>query len=88
MVPTTADWSNTIGHMATTHFGLVSALFWAPWALKRASFGSKCSFFGAKLGPEIFIFINIYIGGPEEGRDQAKVCGNHEFNPGGAAGGS
>ena len=32
--------------------------------------------------------VNIYIGGPEEGRDQAKVCGNHEFNPGGAAGGS
>ena len=27
-------------------------------------------------------------GGPEDGRDQAKVCGNHEFNPGGAAGGS
>ena len=27
-------------------------------------------------------------GGPEEGRDQAKVCGNHEFNPSGAAGGS
>ena len=26
--------------------------------------------------------------GPEEGRNQAKVCGNHEFNPGGAAGGS
>ena len=85
MVPTTADWSNTIGHMATTHFGLISALFWGP---KNASFGPKCSFFGAKLGPEIFIFINIYIGGPEEGRDQAKVCGNHEFNPGGAAGGS
>ena len=27
LVPTTADWSNTIGHMASTHFGLVSALF-------------------------------------------------------------
>ena len=26
--------------------------------------------------------------GPEEGRDQAEVCGYHEFNPGGAAGGS
>ncbi len=34
MVPTTADWSNTIGHMASTHFGLVSALFWTPGALK------------------------------------------------------
>ena len=34
MVPTTADWSNTIGHMALTHFGLVSALFWTPGALK------------------------------------------------------
>ena len=41
--------------MATTHFGLVSALFWAPWGPKNASFGPKCSFFGAKLGPEIFI---------------------------------
>ena len=30
LVPTTADWSNAIGHMVTTHFGLVLALFWAP----------------------------------------------------------
>ena len=34
LVPTTADWSNTIGHMASTHFGLVSALFWTPGAPK------------------------------------------------------
>ena len=30
LVPTAADWSNGIGHMVTTHFGLLSALSWAP----------------------------------------------------------
>ena len=30
LAPTAADWSNAIGHMVTTHFGLVLALFWAP----------------------------------------------------------
>ena len=40
--------------MFTTHFGLISALFWAPWGPKRASFGPKCPFWGpqrAKEGP-------------------------------------
>ena len=44
MVPTAADWSNRIGYMFTTHFGLISALFWAPWGPERASFGPKCPF--------------------------------------------
>ena len=54
LVPTAADWSNRIGYMFTTHFGLISALFWAPWGPKRASFGPKCPFWGpqrAKEGP-------------------------------------
>ena len=50
LVPTTTDWSNTIGNIATTHFGLISALFWTPLGPKRASFGPKCPFWGPR-GP-------------------------------------
>ena len=52
LVPTTADWSNTIVHMATTHIGLVSALFWAPWGPKRASFGPFGGLRGPRRAPE------------------------------------
>ena len=41
LVPTAADWSNRIGHMVTTHFGLVLGLFWAPRNPKRASICTK-----------------------------------------------
>ena len=44
LAPTAADWSIRIGNMFTTHFGLVSSLFWAPWGPKRASFGPTCPF--------------------------------------------
>ena len=54
LVPTAADWSNRISHMVTTHFGLLTALSWAPRGPKRAGFGPKCPF----LGPEIF-FVEI-----------------------------
>ena len=52
LVPTAADWSNAIGHMVTTHFGLVSALFWAPWGPKRASFGPFGGLRGPRRAPE------------------------------------
>ena len=44
------------------------------WSSK-GTFWAKTGPFGASLSPE-------------EGRYQAKVCGNHEFNPGGAVSGS
>ena len=34
--------------MVTTHFGLVSGLFWAPRDTKMARFGPKCPFLGPK----------------------------------------
>ena len=52
LVPTAADWSNRIGFMVTTHFGLVLGFFWAPRDPKRARFGPKCPFLapvGTKL---------------------------------------
>ena len=52
LVPTAANWSNRIGHMVTTHFGLVLGFFWAPRDPKRARFGPKCPFLapvGTKL---------------------------------------
>ena len=52
LVPTAADWSNAIGHMVTTHFGLVSALFWAPWGPKRAIFGPFGGLRGPRRAPE------------------------------------
>ena len=52
LVPTTADWSSGIGHMVTTHFGLVSALFWAPRGPKRAIFGPKCPFWWPQRSQE------------------------------------
>ena len=52
------------------------------FGLKRKYFWPQKGTFWAKTGPF------GAPGGPEEGRDQAKVCGNHEFNPSGAAGGS
>ena len=52
MVLTAADWSNGIGHMVTTHFGLVSALFWAPRGPKRAIFGPKCPFWWPQRSQE------------------------------------
>ena len=47
MVPIAADWSDWVGVMVTTHFGLVSDLFWAPRNPKRTPFGRKCPFWGS-----------------------------------------
>ena len=38
--------------MVTTHFGLVSGLFWAPRDTKRARFGPKCPFLGSQRSSE------------------------------------
>ena len=54
LVLTATGCSARVKLMVTTHFGLVSVLFWAPRGPKRASFGPKCPF----LGPEIF-FVGI-----------------------------
>ena len=54
LVLTATGCSARVKLMVTTHFDLVSALFWAPRGPKRASFGPKCPF----LGPEIF-FVGI-----------------------------
>ena len=51
LVPTSADWSDWVEIMVTTHFGLVSGLFWAPRDSKRARFGPKCPFWRAQKGP-------------------------------------
>ena len=55
MVPTAANWSDWAGIMVTRHFDLVSGLFWAPRAPKRAFFGPKRPFWGLQRdleGPE------------------------------------
>ena len=44
LVLTATACSARVKLMVTTHFDLVSALFWAPRGPKRASFGPKCSF--------------------------------------------
>ena len=41
LVPTATDWSDWVGIMVTTHFGLVSGLFWATRDPKRAFLASK-----------------------------------------------
>ena len=47
---------------------------------------SDKKYFPPKFGPKKGPFWAKTV--PEEGRYKAKVCGNHEFNPGVAAGGS
>ena len=46
LVPTAPNWSDWVGVMVTTHFGLVLGLLWAPRGSKRARFGPKCPFWG------------------------------------------
>ena len=52
LVPTAADWSDWVRIMVTTHFGLVSGLFWVPRDTKRARFGSKIPFWGPQRDSE------------------------------------
>ena len=52
LVPIAADWSDWVGVMVTTHFGLVLGLFLAPRGLKRARFGPKCPFWGSYRDPD------------------------------------
>ena len=47
LVPTAANWSDWVGVMVTTHFGLVLGLFWVPRGPKRTRFGPKCPFWGS-----------------------------------------
>ena len=58
LVPTAADWSDWVRIMVTTHFGLVSGLFWAPSGPKRAHLGPKCPLLAPK-GPKIGTKFNI-----------------------------
>ena len=52
MVQTATDWSDWAGIMVTTHFDLVSGLFWAPKVPKRARFGPKRPFWGPQRSSE------------------------------------
>ena len=52
LVPTAADWSDWAGTMVSTHFGLVSGLFWATRDPKRARFGPKCPFWRSQRSSE------------------------------------
>merc|ERR1712212_1170627 len=47
LVPTAPNWSDWVGVMVTTHFGLVLGLLWAPLGPKRARFGPKRPFWGS-----------------------------------------
>ena len=58
LVPTAANWSDWVGVMVTTHFGLVLGLFWVPRDTKMACFGPKCLFLAPK-GPEFQIVANL-----------------------------
>ena len=51
LVPTAANWSDRVGVMVTSHFGLVSSLFLSARGPKRSHFGSKCFFFLTMRGP-------------------------------------
>ena len=62
LVPTAANWSDWVGVMVTTHFGLVLGLFWVPRDTKRARFGPKMPLFGPKrahMWPEFQIVANL-----------------------------
>ena len=48
LVPTAPNWSDWVGVMVTTHFGLVLGLIWAPRGPKRARFGPKRPFWGSQ----------------------------------------
>ena len=50
LVPTATDWSDWAGIMVTRHFDLVSGLFWAPRAPKRARFGPQKALLRAPEG--------------------------------------
>ena len=52
LVPIAIDWSNWVGVMVTTHFGLVLGLFLAPRGPKRSRFGPKCLFWGSWMDLE------------------------------------
>ena len=41
-----------VGLVITTHFGLVSGLFWAPRGPKRVRFGPKCPFWVHQKSPK------------------------------------
>ena len=62
LVPTVADWSNRIGHMVTTRFGLLSALSWAHRDPKRTSFGLKCPFWGPNQAQKYFLSEYSHVG--------------------------
>ena len=51
LIPTTPHWPAWVGFMVTTHFDLVSGLFWAHRGPKRARFGPKCPFWGPRRAP-------------------------------------
>ena len=55
LVPIAANWSDWVGVMVTTHFGLVLGLFWVPRGPKRARFGPK----RAHMGPKFQIVANL-----------------------------
>ena len=47
LVPTAPNWSDWVGVMVTTHFGLVLGLIRAPRGPKRARFGPERPFWGS-----------------------------------------
>ena len=71
LVPTAADWSDWVGIMVTTHFGLVMGLFWAPRAPKRTRFGPKRT----QIGPKFKIVTNLscdYTNPAQEGHSASE----------------
>ena len=50
LVPTAANWSNWVRSLVTTHFCLVSGLFWTPRDPKSTRLGHKCPFLN-HMGP-------------------------------------
>ena len=52
LVQTAANWSNWVRSLVTTHFCLVSGLFWTPRDPKSTRFGHKCPFLN-HMGPNI-----------------------------------
>ena len=58
MVPTAANWSDWVGVMVTSHFGLILGLLWA----KKGLFWPKIALMGPKrahLGPKFQIVLNL-----------------------------
>ena len=87
LIPTAANWSDWVGIMVTTNFGLVLGPLLAPEGPKEGPFWHKMTLFGPKranMGPK-FKMLQTYrvVNLQEKGTQpmKKKHCPNFEFGP-------